>query len=151
MFERYSEHARSVMSKARQEAQNFKHDHIGTEHLLLGLLEVKNGIAAKVLGHRDVNLAHAKEQVEKLATQGDGAVDGEYDTMPRTKHVQEALDYAVEEARQLKHNWIGTEHLLLGLLYENEGIGAQVLKNLGLKLDDVRDDTIQFVRKAEEN
>ena len=151
MFERYSEHAKSVMSRAHQEAQNFKHDHIGTEHLLLGLIEVKDGIAAEVLGHRDVDLAHAKEQVEKLATQGPGAVDGNYETMPRTAHVQEALDYAVDEARELKHNWIGTEHLLLGLLYENEGIGAQVLKNLGLKLEDVRNDTVHFVRKSEED
>lgn len=148
MFEKYSEHARGVMEHARWEAQKLRHDHVGTEHILLGLLEVKDGFAAEVLQHRNVDLAHAKEQVKKLVTHGKGPEDGDYETLPNTVHAQGVLEDAVKEARELKHNKIGSEHLLLGLLHENKGVGAQVLRNLGLKLEDVRKDTLYFIDMA---
>lgn len=148
MFERYSPHAQSVMDRARQEAQKLRHDHIGTEHILLGLIEVKDGVAADVLRHRNVDLAHAKQQVELLVKHGSGPEDGDYETLPRTVHAQSVCDDALREARALKNTTIGTEHLLLGLLYENEGTGAKVLRNLGLKLDDVRDDTLYVIRQG---
>lgn len=144
MFERYTENAREVISHARQEAQNFGHDHVGTEHILLGLIEVKSGVAANVLSYLKVDLPHAKEQVGELVKQG---IEGEgfhCETLPRTIHAQTVIDDAVKEARTLKHNNIGTEHLLLGLLYENEGTGAKVLGNLGLKLDDVRETVLHL-------
>lgn len=146
MFERYTEHAQSVMDRARQEAQNLRHDHLGTEHILLGLLEVKDGCAACVLRHRKVDMVHAKEQIEKLVTHGSGPEDGDYETLPRTRHVVSVLNDAVKEARELKHPMIGTEHLLLGLLYENEGVGAKVLSNLGLKLNEIRKDVLYFLK-----
>jgi ATP-dependent Clp protease ATP-binding subunit ClpC len=148
MFERYTENARSVMDHARWEAQKLRHDHIGTEHILLGLIEVKQGVAAEVLRHRNVDLAHAREQVARLVRHGSGPEVGDYKTLPRTSHAQSALDDAVREARSLKHNMIGTEHILLGLLYENEGTGALVLQNLGLQLDEVREDALHFIQKG---
>lgn len=143
MFERYTEDARNVMSRARQEAQKFGHDHIGTEHILLGMLEVKGCVAADVLSHRAVNLRGAKAQVEKRVTPGQG--EGPDGTLPRTEHAQHVLDDAVKEARQLKHSYIGTEHLLLGLLYEKDCIATEVLGSLGLKLDEVREDVMHFI------
>jgi ATP-dependent Clp protease ATP-binding subunit ClpC len=146
MFERYSEHAQSVMDRARQEAQNLRHDHLGTEHILLGLLEVKDGCAACVLRHRKVDVAHTKEQIEKLVSHGSGPEDGDYETLPRTRHAQSVIEDAVKEARELKHPLIGTEHLLLGLLHENQGVGAKVLRNLGLKLGEIRKDVLYFLK-----
>lgn len=145
MFERYTEDAQNVMSRARQEAQKFGHDHIGTEHILLGLMEVKACVAADVLKQRSVDLRNAKAQVEKLVKPAQG--EGPDGTLPRTEHAQHVLDDAVKEARQLKHNYIGTEHLLLGLLYEKDCIATEVLSNLGLKLDEVRQDVLHFVEK----
>lgn len=146
MFERYTEDARDVLSHARQEAQKFHHDHIGTEHILLGLIEVKTGVAAEILNRRNINLKHAKQEVQRLVTPGCPKDDGAFFALPRTTHAHELIDDAVEEARALKHNYIGTEHLLLALLYEKEGRGAMVLGNMGLKLDEVRQDVIQFVK-----
>ena len=147
MFEHYSEHARSVLEHARQEAQKMCHDHLGTEHILLGLIEVKDGVAACVLRYRQVDLPHARQQVLSLVTEGTGPKDGNYDAMPRTKHAQNVLDDAVREARILKHTTVGSEHLLLGLLYENEGAGALVLRNLGLNLNTIREDVLYFLER----
>ena len=148
MFERYTEDARDVLSHARQEAQKFHHDHIGTEHILLGLIEVKTGVAADILTHRSINLKAAKAEVQKMVTPGNPNDDDTFISLPRTIHAHELIDDAVEEARALKHNYIGTEHLLLALLHEKDGRGAQVLGNLGLKLDEVRQDVIEFVKRA---
>ena len=145
MFERYSEHARAVIERARQEAQKLRHDHIGTEHLLLGLIEVKEGFAAKVLAHQNVDLVHAKKQVNSMVKHGTGPEDSNYEFLPFTVHTQNVLNDALKEARDLKHPKIGTEHILLGLLYENHGVGANVLQNMGLKLDDVRKDALHFI------
>lgn len=150
MFERYSEHARAVIERARQEAQKLRHDHIGTEHLLLGLVEVKEGFAANVLSHREVDIPHTKEQVKSLVKHGSGSEDKDYEFLPFTIHTQNALNDALKEARDLKHPMVCTEHLLLGLLYENEGTGAKVLKNMGLKLDDIRKDVLYFIEVAKQ-
>ncbi len=149
MFEHYTENAIDVLSHARQEAQKFHHDHIGTEHILLGLIEVKTGVAADILAHRDIDLKHAKAEVEKLVVPGEPSDDEKLPDLPRTQHAQELIDDAVEEARTLKHNYIGTEHLLLALLYEKEGRGAQILGNLGMKLDEARQDVIDFVHRSQ--
>lgn len=148
MFERYTEDARDVLSHARQEAQKFHHDHIGTEHILLGLIEVKEGVGAEILRHRNVNLKQAKAEVEKLVTPGNPDNEETFVALPRTTHAHELIDDAVEEARTLKHNYIGTEHLLLALLHEKEGRGAKILGNLGLQLEQVRQDVINFVECA---
>lgn len=148
MFEHYTENARDVLSHARQEAQKFHHDHIGTEHILLGLIEVKTGVAADILAHRNVDLKKAKEEVDKMVAAHDPEEDDKFPTLPRTRHAHELIDDAVEEARQLKHSFIGTEHLLLALLYEKEGRGAQILGNLGLKLDEVRQEVVDFVERT---
>ncbi len=145
MFERYTDDARKVLSRARQEAQKFRHDHLGTEHILLGLIEVKHCVAAQILLHWKINLGEVKKQVNELVSHNAGPEDGDYETLPRTECAQGLLDDAAKEARELKHKYIGSEHLLLGLLYENEGVGAQVLQNLGLKLEDVRDDALEFL------
>jgi len=150
MFEKYSEHAQSVMERARMEAQKLRHDHMGTEHILLGLIEVKEGVASLVLRHRRVDLAHARQKVLDLVQHGSGPEDGNYDKLPRTTHAQNVLDDAVKEARMLKHAMIGSEHLLLGLLYENDGTGAQALRELGLNLEDVRRDVLYFLTRDEE-
>ncbi len=144
MFERYTENARNVLNRASQEAQKMHHDHIGTEHILLGLIEVKAGVAAKVFEHRNLDLPHAIEQVALLAQNGPEAEGHDCEVLPRTVHAQSLLDDAVQEARALKHNYIGTEHILLGLLHENEGTGAQVIRNLGFKLDDIRQDVLHL-------
>ena len=149
MFERYTDNARDVMSRARQEAQKFGHDHIGTEHILLGLIEVKDGIAAEILSHRTVDLPHAKAQVETLVEHREGGEEMAHGTLPRTQHAQHVLDDAVREARSLKHKHIGTEHLLLGLLYEKDCIATEVLANLALKLEDIREDVLHFVQRSE--
>jgi ATP-dependent Clp protease ATP-binding subunit ClpC len=150
MFERYSEHAQSVMEHARQEAQKLRHDHLGTEHILLGLIEVKEGVASLVLRHRKLDLPHARQKVLDLVKHGSGPEDGDYEKLPCTSHAQNVLNDAVREARMLKHATIGSEHLLLGLLYENEGTGAQALRELGLNLEDVRRDVLYFLTRDEE-
>ena len=148
MFERYTEDARKVLSLARREAQKFHHDHIGTEHVLLGLIEVKTGVAADILSHRNIDLKHVKAEVEKMVVPGGLADESAFIALPRTTHAHKLIDDAVEEARTLKHNYIGTEHLLLALLHEKDGRGAQVLGELGLRLDDVRQDVLTFVNRA---
>ena len=145
MFERYTEDARDVLSHARREAQKFHHDHIGTEHILLGLIEVKTGVAAEIFSHRRINLKIAKAEVQKLVTPGNPDDDDTFIALPRTTHAHEVIDDAVEEARALKHNYIGTEHLLLALLHEKEGRGAQILSVLGLSPDEVRQDIMAFL------
>lgn len=148
MFERYTENARQVLSRARQEAQKYHHDHIGTEHILLGLIEVKEGVGAEILRHHSVDLRVARTEVEKLVTPGNPEDDDTFVALPRTTHAHELIDDAVEEARALKHNFIGTEHLLLALLYEKEGRGAQILGRLGLQLDEIRQEVMEFVQRA---
>ena len=135
MFEKFTERARKVMSLARQEAQRLNSEFIGTEHILLGIIQEGGGVAAKVLKNLNVDLKRIRQEIEKLITPSTSPTVtlGQLPFSPRAKRV---IELAGEAASSLGHDVIGTEHLLLGLLKENEGIAAQVLTNLGLKLDD---------------
>ncbi|MFM8385248.1 MAG: ATP-dependent Clp protease ATP-binding subunit [Planctomycetia bacterium] len=143
MFDRFTDRARKVMAMARQEAQRFNHDYIGTEHVLLGLLQEGSGVAASVLKNLDIDLKKIRHEVEKLVSSGTTMVTmGQLPFTPRAKKV---LELSLEEASNLGHTYIGTEHLLLGLIRENEGIAAQVLRNLKVKLEDVRDEVLELL------
>ena len=143
MFDRFTDRAKKVMSLARQEAQRFNHEYIGTEHVLLGLVQEGSGVAANVLKNMNVDLEKIRHEVEKIVKTGPNIVSmGQLPFTPRAKKV---LELAMEEASNLGHNYIGTEHLLLGLIKENEGIAAQVLLNLGVKLEDVREEVLEFL------
>jgi ATP-dependent Clp protease ATP-binding subunit ClpC len=131
------------MGLARQEAQRFNHDYIGTEHILLGLIQEGSGVAANVLKNMDIELKKIRGEIEKMVKTGPTMVTmGQLPFTPRAKKV---LELALEEASNLGHNYLGTEHLLLGLLRESEGIAAQVLMNLGIKLEDVREEVLEFL------
>jgi len=143
MFDRFTDRARKVMGLARQEAQRFNHDYIGTEHILLGLVKEGSGVAANVLKNMNVDLKKIRLEVEKLVKTGSSMVTmGQLPFTPRAKKV---LELSLEEASQLGHNYIGTEHLLLGLIREHDGIAAQVLMNLGTKLEEVREEVLEFL------
>ncbi|MDA1194681.1 MAG: ATP-dependent Clp protease ATP-binding subunit [Planctomycetota bacterium] len=143
MFDRFTDRARKVMGLARQEAQRFNHDYIGTEHVLLGLVQEGSGVAASVLKNLDIDLKKIRSEVEKLVSNGTTMVTmGQLPFTPRAKKV---LELSLEEASNLGHTYIGTEHLLLGLIRENEGIAAQVLRNLRVKLDDVREEVLELL------
>jgi ATP-dependent Clp protease ATP-binding subunit ClpA len=144
MFERFTERARKVMSLARQEAQRLNSEFIGTEHILLGIIQEGGGVAAKVLKLLKVDVKQTIQEVEKLITPSTSPTVtlGQLPFSPRAKRV---FELAGEVMSQLGNDVIGTEHLLLGLLKENEGIAAQVLINMGLKLDQVRDATLEIL------
>ena len=143
MFDRFTERARKVIALAREEAGRLGHDYIGTEHLLLGLIREGGGVAAAVLENLNVDLERVRLEVEKLVVIGGGTLTlGEVPFTPRAKKV---LELSVEEAQSLSHNYIGTEHLLLGLVREGEGVAAKVLENLGVKLDKAREITINLL------
>ena len=143
MFERFTDRARKVMALANQEAQRFNHEYVGTEHILLGLVKEGSGVGANVLKYMDVDLARINEVVRKLIKHGpDMVATGDLPQTPRTKMV---IDYAIEEARTLNHNYVGTEHILLGLLREEKGVAAQVLMNLGLSIEQVREEVLNLL------
>ena len=143
MFDRFTDRARKVMGLARQEAQRFNHQYIGTEHILLGLIQEGSGVAANVLRNLEVDPEKIRVEVEKIVQDGPTMVTmGQLPFTPRAKKV---LELASEEASNLRHNYIGTEHLLLGLIRENEGVAAQVLMNLNLKLEDVREEVLELL------
>src|SRR5579884_1529624 len=145
-FDKFSERARRVLTLAQEEAQRFNHNYIGTEHLLLGLVREGEGVAAKVLANLGVELNKVRSAVEFIIGRGDRAVLGEIGLTPRAKKV---IELAVDEARRLNHGYIGTEHLLLGLVREGEGIAAGVLESLGVNLERVRTTTIQILANKE--
>jgi ATP-dependent Clp protease ATP-binding subunit ClpC len=138
MYERFTDRARKVMQLANQEAQRFNHEYIGTEHMLLGIIKEGSGVAANVLKNLDIDLRKVRLEVEKIVQTGPGGDQGVLGKLPHTPRAKKVIEYSVEEARGLNHNYVGTEHLLLGLLREQEGVAAQVLINLGLNLEDVR-------------
>ncbi|MDA0803704.1 MAG: ATP-dependent Clp protease ATP-binding subunit [Planctomycetota bacterium] len=143
MFERLTDRAKKVMALANQEAQRFNHEYIGTEHILLGLVKEGSGVGANVLKNLGIDLRKVRMEVEKLVKSGPEMVTmGKLPQTPRAKKVSE---YALEEARALNHNYVGTEHLLLGLLREQDGVAAQVLQNLGLKLEEVREEVLNLL------
>src|SRR5215218_485498 len=144
-FDRFTERARKVLTLAQDEAQRFNHNYIGTEHLLLGLIREGEGVAARVLENMNVELAKVRTAVEFIIGRGDRPVVGEVGLTPRAKRV---IELAIDEARRLGHNYIGTEHLLLGLVREGEGIAAGVLESLGVNLDKVRHEVIRVLSQS---
>src|ERR1044071_6005471 len=143
MYERFTDRARKVMQLANQEAQRFNHEYIGTEHVLLGLIKEGSGVAANVLKNLDVDLRKIRLEVEKLVQSGPDMVT--MGKLPQTPRAKKVIEYSMEEARNLNHNYVGTEHILLGLLREQEGVAAAVLMNLGLKLEEVREEVLNLL------
>src|SRR5207302_66915 len=139
----FTDRARKVMQLANQEAQRFNHEYIGTEHILLGLVKEGSGVAANVLKNLDIDLRKIRLEVEKIVQSGPDMVT--MGKLPQTPRAKKVIEYSIEEARNLNHNYVGTEHLLLGLLREQEGVAAQVLMNLGLKLEDVREEVLNLL------
>jgi ATP-dependent Clp protease ATP-binding subunit ClpC len=144
-FDKFTERALKVLTLAQDEAQRFNHNYIGTEHLLLGLVREGEGVAARVLTNLGVQLPKVRSAVEFIIGRGDAAVIGEIGLTPRAKKV---IELAIDEARRLNHNYIGTEHLLLGLVREGEGIAAGVLESLGVNLEKVRQQVMQQVNQS---
>ncbi|MGA0173046.1 MAG: ATP-dependent Clp protease ATP-binding subunit [Phycisphaerales bacterium] len=149
MFERLTDRARKVMALANQEAQRFNHEYIGTEHILLGLVKEGSGVGANVLKNLGIDLRKVRLEVEKLVKSGPEMVT--MGKLPQTPRAKKVIEYAIEEARNLNHNYVGTEHLLLGLLREHDGVAAQVLLNLGLKLEEVREEVLNLLGAGVEN
>ena len=149
MFERFTDRARKVMALANQEAQRFNHEYIGTEHILLGLVKEGSGVGANVLKNLEVDLRKVRLEVEKLVKSGPDMVT--MGKLPQTPRAKKVIEFAIEEARNLNHNYVGTEHLLLGLLREQDGVAAQVLMNLGIKLEEVREEVLNLLGAGVEN
>ena len=145
-FDKFTERARRVLTLAQEEAQRFNHNYIGTEHLLLGLVREGDGVAAKVLSNLGVELNKVRSAVEFIIGRGDRTTSGEIGLTPRAKRV---IELAVDEARRLNHSYIGTEHLLLGLVREGEGIAAGVLESLGVNLERVRGETTRILSQTQ--
>ena len=146
-FDRFTKRARNVLALAQEEAQRFQHNYIGTEHLLLGLVREGEGVAAQVLSNLGVDVNQLRHAVEAIIGRGDRIVLGEIGITPRAKKV---IELAADEARRLNHRFIGTEHLLLGLIREGEGIAAGVLESLGIQLEQVRTETIHVLRQRQQ-
>ena len=144
-FEKFSERARRVLSLAQEEAQRFNHNYIGTEHILLGLVRETEGVAARVLSGLTVDLTKVRSAVEFIIGRGERPAQGEIGLTPRAKKV---VELAVDEARRMNHTYIGTEHLLIGLLREGEGVAAGVLESLGVNLEKVRAETHRILSNS---
>jgi ATP-dependent Clp protease ATP-binding subunit ClpC len=142
LFERFTNRARRVVVLAQEEARMLNHNYIGTEHILLGLIHEGEGVAAKALESLNISLEAVRQQVEEIIGQGQAAPTGHIPFTPRAKKV---LELSLREALQLGHNYLGTEHILLGLIREGEGVAAQVLQKLGAHLDRVRETVIQHL------
>jgi ATP-dependent Clp protease ATP-binding subunit ClpC len=142
VFERFTDRARRVVVLAQQEARMLNHNYIGTEHILLGLLHEGDGVAAIALEALGVSLEEARREVETIIGHGQSAPTGHIPFTPRAKKV---LELALKEALEIGHNYIGTEHILLGILREGEGVGAQVLEKLGASLEGVREKVIEIL------
>jgi ATP-dependent Clp protease ATP-binding subunit ClpA len=139
VFERFTERARQVVVLAQDESRTLKHNYIGTEHLLLGLLREEEGLAARVLESLDITVEEVRAQVERVVGHGDEVTTGQIPFTPRAKKV---LELSLREAMALKHNYIGTEHILLGLVRENEGVAARILLDFDADAETIRNQTI---------
>ncbi|MFC2002206.1 ATP-dependent Clp protease ATP-binding subunit [Chloroflexota bacterium] len=144
-FEKFSERARRVLTIAQEEARNLNHSYIGTEHILLGLVREEEGVAAKILTNLGIGLGKVRSAVEFIIGRGEKPGTGETGLTPRAKKV---IELAIDEARQLGHNYIGTEHLLLGLLREGEGVAASVLDSFGITIERARAETTQILSQS---
>jgi len=142
MYEKFTDRARKVMQLANEEAHRFNHEYIGTEHILLALISEGSGVAANTLNNLDISLCKVRLEVEKIIQAGPAMCVG---ALPQTPRAKKVIQYAIEEARFLKCDYVGTEHLLLGVVREDEGVAAQVLMNLGLHLKTVRDEVIRIL------
>ena len=142
MFERFTDRARRVVVLSQEEARLLNHNYIGTEHILLGLIQERDGVAAKALQSLDIGLESVRAQVEEIIGQGGNPPSGHIPFTPRAKKV---LELSLREALQLSHNYIGTEHILLGLLREGEGVAAQVLVRLGADMARVREQVVHLL------
>jgi excisionase family DNA binding protein len=147
-FDKFTDRARRVLALAQEEARRFQHNYLGTEHLLLGLVREGEGVAAKVLNSLGVEQEKVREAVEFIIGRGDHVVVGEVGLTPRAKKV---IELAVDEARRFNHHYIGTEHLLLGLVREGSGVAAGVLESLGVRLERLRTETIHVLSDVQEN
>ena len=145
LFERFTERARQVVVLAHEEANGFKHDYIGTEHILLGLLRDREGMAARVLGSFEITVERVRGEVVRTVGVGETAVAGQIPFTPRAK---KALELALEEALGLAHNYIGTEHILLGLVALNEGPATQILNDLDASPEEIRSAVIRMLSSA---
>ncbi len=145
-FDKFTGRARKVLSLAQEEARSFQHNYIGTEHLLLGLIREKEGVAAKVLTNLGVELDKVRSSIEHIIGRGDRIVVGPVGLTPRSKKV---IELSMDEARRMNHHYIGTEHLLLGLVREGEGVAAGVLASLGVRLEQVRIATTQVLSQVQ--
>ena len=144
-FEKFSERARRVLTFAQEEAQHFNHSYIGTEHILLGLVREDEGVAAKVLLNLGVGLSKVRSAVEFIIERNEKPSTGDIGLTPRAKRV---IELAIDEARSLGHNYIGTEHLLLGLLREGEGIAASVLDSFSINLERTRAEIVRVISQT---
>jgi ATP-dependent Clp protease ATP-binding subunit ClpC len=142
LFERFTERARQVVTLAQTEARTLKHDHVGPEHMLLGLVREDKGVAARVLGSLDVTLERARGEVVRVVGVGDRDESGQIPFTPAAKHV---LEQALHEALVLGHNYIGTEHLLLGLISLNEGPSVHILADMNVTPDAIRAETLRVI------
>ena len=147
-FEKFSERARRVLSLAQEEAQRFNHNYIGTEHVLLGFARETEGVAAKVLANHNVELSKIRSAVEFIIARGDRPISD--DMIGLTPRAKKVIELAVDEARRLNHHYIGTEHILIGLMREGEGVAARVLENLGVDLTKVRTQVIRMLGETAE-
>jgi ATP-dependent Clp protease ATP-binding subunit ClpC len=145
-LERFTQRARRVLTLAQEEAERLSHNYIGTEHLLLGLIREENGVAGRVLRDLGAKSERVSEMVERMTGAGRRAPAGKLDLTPRTKQV---IEYAVDEARKLGHSYIGTEHLLLGLIRQGDGVAIDVMKQLGLTTDRIRRETLRAVQQEQ--
>ena len=145
MFKRFTERARKVVILAREEAERYRHEYLGTEHILLGLLKDGGGFAIAVLQKLGIDPKQLRVELERnLPKSVDTPVEGDIPFTPKAKKV---LEYAVEEARLMGHNYIGTEHLLLGIVREKDGLAAKVLSSLGINLQETREQTVNLLRE----
>lgn len=148
MFERFTERARKVVVLSQEEARRFDHNYIGTEHLLLGLLRENEGVAFQALKATDVSLAAVREQVESIVGYGEEGMGGQAPFTPRSK---KALEFSLEEAVHIGHNYIGTEHILLGLVRHSKGVAAKILYNLDASPDEIRREVIRLLESPPES
>lgn len=149
MYDKFTDRSKKIMALARNEAERCKHDHIGTEHILIGLIKEGSGVAANVLKNLDVGLKEARGEFEKLVK--DRPVFEQTGELPLSSQAKQVIGYAGKEASNINHNYVGTEHLLLALLRQRDGIAAKIIVNLGLKLEHIRGEILNLLGVDEEN
>lgn len=148
-YERFTDRARKAMQLANQAAQRMNHEYIGTEHMLLGVLEENGGIATSVLKNLEIDIAAARKRVDELVPAGPDMVT--MGKLPQTPRAKKVIEYSMEEARNLGHNYVGTEHILLGLVREQDGVAGQVLRALGLTLDAAKAEVVRLLTSGTSN